>query len=102
MFPVRNIREFVVAVSRYLEENNWLFTSQFSNYSKIMTFMFRIKVNAEPYYLQIVPTSNQSFKCSLFIGRQEVYSFESDTKSDIEKELKELLVQLKKHAGIEE
>ena len=102
MKPVRNIREFVVAISSFLTEKNWLFSSSFSNYTKIMTLLFNIKVEGKNMYLHIVPSDKKPFKCILYLGDKEVYSFESDVNQNFENELNILLEHLKKCVGMDD
>ena len=102
MVLVRNIREFVVAISRKLEENNWLYTSSFSNYTKVMTLSFSVRANNLPMYLKVEPSGQYTFKCSLFIGDENKFSFEASPNRDFENSLNSLLLQLKKSVGLED
>ena len=101
MVIVKNIREFTVAISRHLEENNWVFSSSFSNHSKVMTLLFQIKVHGNPFYLAILPGKTDPFKCSLFMDGKEVFSFESAPYKDFEKDLESLTQTLKSCVGID-
>lgn len=101
MVIVKNIREFTVAISRHLEENNWVFSSSFCNHRKVMTLMFQIKVHGNPFYLNILPGNKDPFKCSLFMDGKEEFSFETSPYKDFEKDLDSLAVKLKSCVGIE-
>lgn len=102
MVIVKNIREFTVAISRHLEESNWVFSSSFSNHSKIMTLLFQIKVHGNPFFLNILPGKEDPFRCALFMDGKEVYSFESSPNKDFSKELDTLSIKLKSCIGIDD
>lgn len=72
---IRNIREFTVAVSDYLKEENWLFDSKFSRFSG-MDFTIKSYLQGKQFHVCIVPGSEKPFRCFLKYDDEIIYEFE--------------------------
>ena len=89
MSKVRNIREFTVAVSQKLIQNNWKFISSYSRL-KGMSLLLNTKLQGYTVEINIIPEDPMSMTCFMcqFILNNRIYKVE---KYDIETEIDDYL-----------
>lgn len=95
MVKVKNIREFTVAVSQFLSEQDLGFTSMFNRMRGMYLTLSKATPSQNSLQVHIIGGNSKQFKATLLSDGDDVTCFEADADEDFEKPLKAMVKKIK-------